>query len=176
MWIPTILAEVENESIVKYKVSKRKKEKTYLYKDGYLMLLQIVDDDTISENVYKVDNALYKLENEQILIDEKISRKKCQLYKDDRLVALEREQFNWAEEQLNNYAVDIKKMIQEKIGENEEDYLDKVREMVVSIILYGEKYDIDHSNDPEWDHSGETYLTGERFNPDDYDKLKVFIG
>ena len=73
--MPTILAEVENESIVRYKVSKRKKGKTYLYKDGYLMLLQIVDDDTISENVYKVDNALYKLENEQILIDEKISEK-----------------------------------------------------------------------------------------------------
>ena len=99
----------------------------------------------------------------------------CQLYKDDRLVALEREQFNWVEEQLNNYAVDIKKRIQEKIGENEEAYLDKVRAMVVSIILYGEKYDIDHSNDPEWDHSGETYLTGERFILDDYDKLKVLL-
>lgn len=167
MWIPKTLAEVENESIVKYKKSKRKKGEIYLYKDGILMLLEIVDHEVTSENVYKIDKDLYQLKNEQIVIDEKNSRRKCQIYKDDKLVALEREQFKWAEEQLNNYAVNIKKLIQEKIGENEEDYLDGVREMVVSNIIYGEKYDIDHSNDPEWDHSGETYITGEGFNPDD---------
>lgn len=174
MWIPTILAEIENESIVKYKKGKREKEKIYLYKDGCLILLQMVDDAT-SENIYKIDKDIYQLENIQIVIDEKISRKKCQIYKDNKLVALEREQFKWAEEQLNNYAVDIKKRIQEKIKENEEDYLDEVREMVVSIVVYGEKYDIDYSNDQEWDHSGETYSTGERFNPDDYDKFEDLL-
>lgn len=175
MWIPTTLADVENESIVKYKKSKRKKEKTYLYQDGCLMLLQMVDDEATSENIYKIDKDLYQLENEQIVIDEKISRKKCQIYKDDKLVTLESELFKWAEEQLNNYAVNIKKLIQEKIGEYEEDYLDKVREMVVTIIVYGEKYDIDHSKNPEWDYSGETYITGERFNPDDYNKLEDLL-
>jgi hypothetical protein len=175
MWIPTILAKVENESIVKYKISKRKKEKIYLYKDGCLMLLQMVDDGATSENVYKIDKDLYQPENKQIVIDEKINRKKCQIYKDDKLVSLEKEQFKWAEEQLNNYSVVIKKLIQEKIEEKEEDYLDEVRKMVVSIIVYGEKYDIDYSNDPNWDHSGETYATGKRFNPDDYDKLGYLL-
>jgi hypothetical protein len=68
MWIPTILAKVENESIVKYKISKRKKEKIYLYKDGCLMLLQMVDDGATSENVYKIDKDLYQPENKQIVI------------------------------------------------------------------------------------------------------------
>lgn len=81
MWIPTTLPEVENESIVKYKKSKRKKEKTYLYKDGCLMLLQIVDDEATSENIYKIDKDLYQLENEQIVIGEKISRKSVEFIK-----------------------------------------------------------------------------------------------
>lgn len=175
MWISTTLAKVENESFVKYKKSKRSNWGTYLYKYGYLVLLQMVNDEETSENVYKIDKDLYQLGNEQIVIDEKISRKKCQIYKDDKIVALEREHFKWAEDQLNNYVFDIKKLIQERIGEKEEDYVDEVREMVVSIIVYGEKHDIDYSNDSEWDHSGETYSTGEKFNPDDYDELEDLL-
>lgn len=78
--------------------------------------------------------------------------------------------------QKESYFLEIlKEHFESELRKTEDKFIHEVSVWVVKQLLLGEKYDVDYSDDPPWDHSGKVFSTGKPYNVEDYDTLEEFF-